>query len=191
MTAQPTGHVPWFPDPIRQRLANQMIEDLLNLPDDAPRVELRDGVMIVVPAPTLGHQNIGNMLRMWLSRNAPDRFVPATALGVAIGIRDTLEPDVLLLRQPVTTANHYFEPEQVALVVEIVSPGTKRRDRFEKPGDYAAAGIPHFWRIEQDPVQVFAYDLVGDRYELVAQSDTELVLTKPFEIRLPIADITP
>jgi hypothetical protein len=37
MTAQPTGHVPWFPDPIRQRLANQMIEDLLMpIPDITP-----------------------------------------------------------------------------------------------------------------------------------------------------------
>jgi Uma2 family endonuclease len=197
MTAQPTdaagptGRHPWFPDPVRQRLANQMIEDVLNLPDDAPRVELRDGVMIVVPSPTLGHQNIGNLLWMWLVRNAPDIFVPATALGVAIGLKDTLEPDVLLVRQPALTENHYFEPEQIALVVEIVSPGTKRRDRFEKPSLYAAAGIPHFWRIEQNPVHVFAYDLVGDRYEPAGHSDSELVLTKPFEIRLPIADITP
>jgi hypothetical protein len=52
MTAEPTGHVMWSPSPIRQRLANYFVEDVLNLPDDAPRVELRDGVMIVVPSHT-------------------------------------------------------------------------------------------------------------------------------------------
>lgn len=76
-------------------------------------------------------------------------------------------------------------------VVEVVSPGTRKRDRFEKPGDYAAAGIPHYWRIEQGPVHVYAYDLVDGRYELVADSADELVLTAPFPIRLPIRDITP
>jgi hypothetical protein len=36
MTAQPTGHVPWFPDPIRQRLANHMIEVRLPIADITP-----------------------------------------------------------------------------------------------------------------------------------------------------------
>jgi Uma2 family endonuclease len=191
MTAQPHGAAMWTPDPMRQRTADFTLEDVLNLPSDAPRVELRDGVMIVVPSPTLGHQNIGNLLWMWLIQNAPDTFLPTTAIGVAIGVKDTLEPDVALLRQPVTTNAHYFAPGQIAIAVEIVSPGTRRRDRFEKPADYAAAGIPHFWRIEQDPVHVYAYDLVDGIYVKAADSDTELVLAEPFEIRLPIGDITP
>ncbi|WP_433298258.1 Uma2 family endonuclease [Actinoplanes sp. CA-030573] len=191
MTAEPTGHVMWSPDPIRQRLANFSLEDVLNLPDDAPRVELRDGVMIVVPSPTLGHQDIGNLLWLWFRRNAPDGFQPGTALGVALGSQDSFEPDVLLLHAPVEKSNHFFLPSQAAIAVEVVSPGTKRRDRFEKPVEYGLAGIPHFWRIEQDPVHVFAYDLVDGRYELAADSDTELVLSAPFEIRLPISEITP
>ncbi|SNY05726.1 Uma2 family endonuclease [Paractinoplanes atraurantiacus] len=192
MSAEPTGHVMWSPDPIRQRLANHYLEDVLALPDDAPRVELRDGVMIVVPSPTFGHQTIGNLLWMWFRQNAPDdMFIPGTAVGVAVGLRDSLEPDVLLLRPPVPTINHFFLPEQVAIAVEVVSPGTKRRDRFEKPSEYAAAGVSHFWRIEQDPVHVYAYDLVDGRYELAADSDTELELTMPFEIKLPIREITP
>jgi len=191
MTAEPTGHVMWSPDPIRQRLAGYTIEDVLGLPSDAPRVELRDGVMIVVPSPTLGHQNIGSLLWLWLRQHAPDEFVAAIAVGVAVGVRDTLEPDVVLLRAPVANTSHYFDGEQVAIAVEVVSPGTKRRDRLEKPADYAAAGVSHFWRIEQNPIHVFAYDLVGGRYELSADSDTELVLAAPFEIKLPIRDITP
>ncbi len=77
-------------------------------------------------------------------------------------------------------------------MVEVVSPGTRRRDRLEKPADYAAAGVPYYWRIEQDPVHVYAYELGLDgTYQLAADSDEELVLAKPFEIRLPIAAITP
>ena len=191
MTAEPTGHVMWSPDPIRQRKADHLLEDVLTLPGDAPRVELRDGVMLVVPSPSARHQILGNLLWMWLHQHAPEELLPLTAVGVAMGLQDSLEPDVLLLRQPVETRNHFFLPAQVALAVEVVSPGTKRRDRLEKPAEYAAAGIPHFWRIEQDPVHVFAYDLVGGAYQLAADSAEELVLHTPFEIRLPIRDITP
>jgi hypothetical protein len=39
---------------------------------------------------------------------------------------------------------------------------------------------------------VYAYDLAADgSYQLIADSDSELLLTQPFEIRLPIAAITP
>jgi Uma2 family endonuclease len=191
VTAEPTGHVMWSPDPIRQRLAAHTIEDVLNLPDDAPRVELSDGVMIVVPSPTLGHQFIGNLLWSWLAQHAPEEFASATAVGVAVNVDSTLEPDVLLLRRPLVLANHFVTASQVAIAIEVVSAGTKRRDRLEKPAQYAEAGIPHFWRIEQDPLHVFAYDLVNGRYELVGDSGEELVLKAPFEIRLPIRDITP
>jgi Uma2 family endonuclease len=191
MTAQPAGHVMWTPDPVKQRLAAHTVEDVVLLPADAPRVELRDGVMIVVPSPTVGHQNIGNLLWSWLRQHAPESFEPVTAVGVAVSLNDTLEPDVLLMRRPITLTHHFLIPSQVAVVVEIVSPGTRRRDRIEKPSEYAAAGIAHYWRIEQDPLHVFAYDLVGDSYELVADSETELVLSAPFEIELPISEITP
>ena len=191
MTAEPTGQVMWSPDPIRQRLAAHTLEDVLNLPDDAPRVELSDGVMIVVPSPTLGHQFIGNLLWSWLAQHAPEQFAPATAVGVAVTVDSTLEPDVLLLRRPLVLINHFVTASQVIIAIEVVSAGTKRRDRLEKPVEYAAAGIPHFWRIEQDPIHVFAYALGKSGYELVADATDELVLTEPFEIRLPIRDITP
>ena len=191
MTAEPTGHVMWSPHPVRQRLAGYFLEDVLNLPDDAPRVELRDGVMIVVPSQTIGHQNIANLLWMWLRQHAPEDLAPVTAVGVALGLKDSAEPDVLLIKRSVESTNHFVTPDQVIIVVEVVSPGTRRRDRLEKPAEYAAAGISHYWRIEQGPLHVFAYDLVDGRYELAADSETELVLSAPFEIKLPIRDITP
>lgn len=195
VTAQPVDPAsrrPWSPDPVRQRLANHTIEDILALPDDAPRVELRDGVIIVVPSPTFGHQKISHRLWRWFEDHAPREFEPSAATGVLLGLNQTLEPDVLLLRaETLRYGNHYAPAEDVVLVVEVVSPGTKRRDRLEKPADYAAAGIRHYWRIEQDPPHVYAYELVGERYELVAESAEELVLANPFEVRLRVRDIAP
>ena len=191
MTAEPSGHAMWTPDPIKQRAAVYTLEDVLSLPDDAPRVELRDGVMIVVPSPTYDHQDIAGLLWVWLRRQAPPEFRASLATGVAVSVDTTFEPDVVLLNAEVSGSNHYTLARQVTLVVEVVSPGTRKRDRLEKPAEYAAARIPHYWRVEQDPLHIFAYDLVDDRYQLVAESTEELVLEKPFPIRLPIADITP
>ena len=45
-------------------------------------------------------------------------------------------------------------PEHVLLVAEIVSPGSETTDRVVKVDQYAKAGIPFYWRIEQAPTGV-------------------------------------
>jgi Uma2 family endonuclease len=191
MTAEPVGEPVWSLDPVKQKRAGYTLEDVLSLPDDAPRVELLDGALLVIPPPSGAHQKISWKLAGWLEHHLPAGFEPQMAVGVLVAHRLTLEPDALVLRSPIDIQHHFFEPDQVVVAVEIVSPGTRRRDRFEKPELYAKAGVPHYWRIEQDPVHAFAYDLVDGRYELAADSTDELVLTAPFGIKLPIRDITP
>ncbi|MFV2086747.1 Uma2 family endonuclease [Micromonospora sp. LOL_021] len=189
---------PWQPDPVRQQLADYSIEDVLALPADAPRVELLDGVLTVVPSPTLDHQDISFLLCAWLRRHAPDGYRATQAVGVAVGPRNTYEPDVLLHRAEGSRDRHYLTPDEVLLVVEVVSPATRRRDRFDKPAGYAAVGIGHYWRVEQDPVRIYAYRL-GDRpgasgereYALVGESADLLELDAPFPVKLPISEITP
>ncbi|GAA1909626.1 hypothetical protein GCM10009837_37440 [Streptomyces durmitorensis] len=39
--------------------------------------------------------------------------------------------------------------EKVVLAVEVVSPGSRKDDRFLKPGMYAEAGIAYYWRVER------------------------------------------
>jgi Uma2 family endonuclease len=148
--------------------------------------------MIVVPSPTYDHQDIAGLLWMWLRQHAPEGLRASLATGVALSLDTTIEPDVLLVSAEVDGARHYSTADQVTLAVEVVSPGTKKRDRLEKPAEYAVAGVAHYWRVELGPpLHIYAYDLVNGRYELVDDSDTELVLSAPFEIKLPIREITP
>lgn len=189
---------PWQPDQARQLRADHTLEDLRRLPPDAPRVELVDGVLHVAPSPSEDHQDISALLYLWLRRHAPAAYKPCLAVAVALSERDTRIPDVALRHAGGEGARHFITAGQVVVAVEIVSPGTRRTDRFAKPGEYAAAGIRHYWRVEQDPVHIHAYRL-GDQpgrsgfreYELVAESSDVLTLAEPFRIRLPIARITP
>lgn len=52
------------------------------------------------------------------------------------------------------------------LVVEFLSPSTRRRDRGIKMQRYAAARVPHYWMVEPATRTLEAYRLVGDDYEL-------------------------
>ncbi|MFC0003189.1 Uma2 family endonuclease [Micromonospora siamensis] len=183
---------------MRQQRADYTLEDLLALPDDAPRVELVDGVIQATPSPTLGHQDISSLLWLWLRTHAPAHLRAAQAVGVALNANTSRQPDVLLRRAHVSGSRSLLTPDDVVLAVEVVSPGTRRTDRFAKPGEYAAAGIPFYWRVEQDPVHLYAYrrgDRIGPggerQYELVADSAELIELTDPFDIKLPITEITP
>jgi Uma2 family endonuclease len=189
----PTFSPPWQPDPVRQRLANHSLEDVLDLPADSPRVELVDGRMLPLPSPRADHQRVSFLLTSWLSAHAPlDRWLVIQAVGIAVSTNHTFEPDVLLLDASAGLNRHYFEPEQLGLVVEIVSPGTKRRDRIEKPAEYAAARIRHYWRVELDPVHVYAYRLTTEgTYQLAGDSADRLKLDTPFPMELRIPEITP
>ncbi|MEU8313956.1 Uma2 family endonuclease [Micromonospora sp. NPDC048169] len=194
----PTSAFPWRPDPIRQLLTDYRLDDLLTLPPEAPSVELVDGIIHLTPFPTLGHQGIASLLAIWLRSRVPAHLRAAQAVSIGLDVDSSRRPDVLLHHAGLPSDRSLLRPADVVLAVEIVSPGTRRVDRFAKPGEYAAARIPFYWRIEQDPVHLYAYRL-GDRigpggerqYELVDDSSEVIELSEPFAIKLPIAEIRP
>jgi Uma2 family endonuclease len=148
--------------------------------------------MLALPAPTLGHQLVVAALLHWFHEHGPAHLRQTSGIGLAVTANSTYEPDVLVYPAEYDRDRHYLMPHEVRLVVEVVCRGTRRRDRFEKPGGYAAAGIKNYWRVEQEPVHVYAYQLGADgQYKLIADSAEELVVDEPFPIRLPIGEITP
>jgi Uma2 family endonuclease len=183
---------PWTPDPVRQKRADFTIEDVLDLPDHAPRVELVRGRMHPLTPPQLRHQRVAYRICRWLEDHAPvDRYISAQALGVAMSITHSREPDVVLLDAGATPQHHFFSPDETTMVVEVASPSTQRADRFEKPAEYAAAGIQYYWRVELDPVvHIYAYQLRRGIYHLLADSAKLLELDEPFLIELPVSEIT-
>ncbi|MFI1991263.1 hypothetical protein [Actinoplanes sp. NPDC020271] len=90
MTAETIGYGRWSPDPIRQRLATLSLEDVLNLPDDTPRIELRDGTTIAVPAPTFGHDHAYELVngRYELVADSDTELVLSASFDIALPIRD-------------------------------------------------------------------------------------------------------
>jgi Uma2 family endonuclease len=73
-------------------------------------------------------------------------------VGVRLDDRSVLEPDlVVVLREHATVVGTQVIDGAPDLVVEILSPGSARRDVGIKREKYCSKGIPEYWIV--DPVQ--------------------------------------
>jgi hypothetical protein len=74
------------------------------------------------------------------------------------------------------------------LVVEIVSPGSRRTDNLVKRGEYADAGIPFYWIIDADaPISLVACHLAGSfGYQDGGTVTGVFESTEPFPLRVDL-----
>ncbi len=166
-----------------QRAGHWRFDELGDLPDDERRYEVVDGLLVVSPPPTFWHQVVSAALLRQLSAQAPPGWRVLFELGLPMG-SDGRVPDlsVVSARAPTGAGAPLPGPEHVGLVVEVVSPSSRKTDRFAKPGEYAEAGIPLFWRVETEPgLLIVAYGLRGGAYEQVGTVDGAGVAPAPWE----------
>lgn len=128
--------------------------------EDWRRYEIVDGALYVSPRASVRHEFVSAAVRSILDRAAPADW--AVIGPIAIDLRPSYRiPDLVvvptMLRR--NADRSLVEPTEVGLAVEIVSPGSVTMDRVTKPAQYAAAGIPNFWRVETEPLGITAYRL--------------------------------
>jgi Uma2 family endonuclease len=101
-------------------------------------------------------------------------------------------PDLVVVDQAavdrVDREGGLLRASEALVVVEIVSPGSRRMDNVIKRGEYADAGIPHYWIVDIDsPVSLVACRLTeefGYRDSQVATGT--LTTTDPFAVTLDL-----
>jgi Uma2 family endonuclease len=152
------------------------------LPETRQRIELLDGSLLVTPAPSSDHQQLARRLANLLEAGAPAELDVVEAVNVRVAPSKLLIPDLLITRRRGATA--VYQPEDVLLVAEVVSPSTATTDRMIKPQLYAAAGIPWFLRVELEvprPPGLWLYRLAGTSYaeHAHANADETFTLTEP------------
>jgi Uma2 family endonuclease len=128
-------------------------EDYLRLPDDGNRYEVIRGVLYVTAAPSLEHQfAAGQVTRLFVG------FVSDNGLGMALpapfdvrlphGIGTPVQPDLVVFlagNEPRVGPTMEHVPD---LVLEILSPSTRRRDLTTKLAAYQDARIPEYWVVD-------------------------------------------
>lgn len=167
------------------------VEDLDRWPESQVRYELTDGALTVSPSPSSLHQAVSARLCTRLDDAAPPGSAATGAVEIRFGPQLTRVPDLLVVRSD-EPGRHWFAPFEVALAVEIESPGSHVEDRVVKPALYASHGIPAFWRIELGPIRARRYgpDGAGGYRELDCPVD-RLVADEPFALDVALRDLLP
>jgi len=187
MTAVPE----WMRPP---RLEGWFADDLDHLPDAPRHTELIDGALVFMMSPQrIWHARLLTALELALEEQAPAGVEVEREITIRLDKRNRPEPDLLVTTVPSDFDRTFFTPDQVILVVEVVSPESAHRDRTVKLRKYAEAGIPVYWRIEDEdkaPV-VHAYELDEPTRSYVATGihRHELRSAKPFTITLDLDEL--
>lgn len=170
-------------------------EDFLLLPADGLRHEIVDGKHLVSPSPNRRHQVLVGRLHFEIERFLRDH--PGTGavflapFDVVLTRWDVVEPDLLFVAGDqagiLTDANVQGAP---ALVIEVLSAGTRRTDEHDKRKLFDRCGVREYWLVDPDREVVSVFRrAAGGFFPRVAERTREGhdVLTTPLLAGLTIA----
>ena len=129
-------------------------EEFIELDEDDLR-ELLDGEFVEIETPTWTHECIVGaliaVLGSWTRLKKAGRVL-ASGYKLRIDDRQGIMPDVQFYRTgnwPVGQ-DKGLETGHPDLVVEVISPSSRSKDRVRKNHDYAAIGVPEYWLVDPE-----------------------------------------
>jgi len=143
-------------------------QDWLDFPDDGHLYEIVEGELYVAPPPNVEHQRITREIESRLLL-----FLRAAGLGeifyAPMGVRltddDVLEPDlVVVLKEHADRIGKQVIEGAPDLVVEVLAPGTAKRDLGMKRELYQAVGVREYWIVDPESRSIEVLMLDGGRY---------------------------
>lgn len=127
---------------------------LADLPDDGQRYEVIDGELFVTPTPADIHQYaVGELYALLLpyaKRVGVNVLVAPSA--VRFSGRREVQPDVFATprlldgRRP----ERFSDVGVLLLAVEVLSPSTRRTDRYQKRALYQDEKVPNYWIVDTE-----------------------------------------
>ena len=139
------------------------LEDYLLLPEDR-RVELIDGVFYDMASPTTIHQSIAgflytNFLDYVMKNKGPCYpFIAPVDVQLDCDDKTVIQPDVLIVcdRSKYRNGRVFGAPD---LVVEVLSPSSKKKDMQIKLSKYYDAGVREYWIVDPEKKILVQYDM--------------------------------
>ena len=135
--------------------------DLVALPEDQLRHELIDGEHLVTPSPHTAHQTISlNLVRLllpYLDQHRAGQLLCAP-FDVKLSALTVLVPDLVYFtaERYARVVNEKHATAAPDLVIEILSPGTRRRDKGRKRAVYDREGVQEYWIVDPDAQSITA-----------------------------------
>lgn len=145
--------------------------------------QIINGEEVMSPSPKFLHQSASVELVLLLAshvkQNKLGRVFAAPFDVILEQDFNHLQPDIFF----VSNANRDIMQDWIRgvpdLVIEIVSPSSRKLDTVVKKGVYESYGVPECWIVFPDKVRIEIYTLVEGRYELYGTfSDEQKVQSK-------------
>lgn len=159
----PFRNIPRTPTGVVGHYHQYTVEDREALPEER-RTELIDGVIYDMASPATFHQHIAGQIYRQLCNYIFDRggdcipFIAPSDVQLDMDEWTMVQPDVFVIcdRGRIRNKNVQGAPD---LVVEVLSPSTRKKDMGLKLHKYANAGVREYWLVDPDKKTVIAYDL--------------------------------
>jgi Uma2 family endonuclease len=123
------------------------------MPDDGNRYEVVWGELLVSPSPRPAHQRVVLRIATLLAAYC-DTFGTVEPMLSPADIswsEDTLvQPDVFVVPRAEAARGTWDAVRTLLLVIEVLSPGTARHDRFTKRRLYQEQQVPTVWLVDLD-----------------------------------------
>lgn len=152
--------------------------------EEAEHTELIDGIPMMMAPPLRIHQEISGELFRQLANHLDGEKceVYSAPFGVRLfarkedkpeDIHDVVEPDITIVCDP-DKLDKYGCKGAPDMVIEVLSPSTKRHDRLVKLNLYQRAGVREYWIVNPEECSVQVLLLNGEylvHHEEYGQSD--------------------
>lgn len=141
------------------------LDDWASLPEDEEG-ELVDGRLVAEEMPDAIHETVVSWLVRVLGAWIIERggFVFGSELRYGVSSRRGRKPDVTMYLPGAKLPRRGVVRVPPSLAIEVVSPTPRdgRRDRVEKPDEYARFGIKHYWIVDPEERTLELFELGAD-----------------------------
>ena len=147
------------------------LDDYLALPEDQ-RVELIDGFFYDMAAPTTIHQSIaGYLYKKFLDHVLEHKgpcypFISPVDVQLDCDDKTVVQPDVMIVcdRDKYRNGRIFGAPD---LIVEVLSPSTRKKDMQLKMSKYSNACVREYWMADPAKKMIVQYDLENLEFPVV------------------------
>jgi Uma2 family endonuclease len=174
------GYVPVMATVVEKQARRWTYEEYYRLDDDQ-RHEIINGNLLMTPAPDTWHQDWSRELSMLLVTHVKRHQLGKVFIApvdVVLDQENTVQPDLVFI----ATANLGIVQRRAIfgtpdLVVELISPSSVRRDRYDKRELYTRFGVKEYWIGDPANKSLEILTLKDGRYELHCAAEIQGKLT--------------
>lgn len=157
------------------------------------RYELVDGELVMVPLPTGKHSDAIDLLAQAIASAIPPtqkgNWKVKRDVGVYVGINPqtgkerSRTPDLTVLTAAQWATIRADETKAAVtktpplLVVEIVSPGSKKTDYTIKQEEYKNLGVPEYWIVDLKQKKVAVLILINGEYQFTEFTGKQIIIS--------------